>query len=317
MKLKNHRDWKERIRAARRILESCCLCGHRCGVNRIENETGFCQCGSSIKISHYLPHFGEEPPITGKKGSGAVFFSGCTMQCVFCQNYQISQLGFGHEVYVEELVNIILELQSRGCHNINLVSPTPYVPMIIESLYIAQCSGFKLPVVYNTNGYDSLDTLELLKGIVDIYLPDFKYGDDAEAVRLSKINNYFETCTAGLVEMYSQAGSLRCDLEGLGEGGLIVRHLVLPLNLAKSNAILQTLAKLFGSRLCISLLSQYRPVFNAHQFSEINRIIIKEEYDALVDEIDQLGFEICWIQLNDCDESFLPDFSKNKPFKFE
>jgi putative pyruvate formate lyase activating enzyme len=188
--------------------------------------------------------------------------------------------------------------------------------MILEELFLASEKGLDIPVVYNTNGFDSLETLELLHGVVDIFLPDFKYYEDKTALKLSKAGNYREICRSGLVEMYCQVGSLRCDLEGLGEGGLIVRHLLLPFHLAETINILQTLAKLFGSNVCLSLMSQYRPVYQAHKFNNINRQLQHIEYQQALGKINTLGFETCWIQDLNPHDSLLPDFSKNNPFEF-
>lgn len=270
-------QWKERIERALSLLESCEVCPHRCGVNRLKGELGFCKTGKNAIVDSYFPHRGEEKPIRGYKGSGTVFFSYCNMRCVYCQNYQISQLGEGKEVSPEELAEIFLELQAMGCHNLNLVTPSHVVPQILSALYIAVKKGFRLPIVYNTSSFDSLESLRLLEGIVDIYLADLKYADREIARRYSKVKNYPEVAMAAIREMHRQVGDLILDERGIAVRGLLVRHLVLPNGLAGTEKVAEFLGSL-SKNTAVNVMDQYYPSYMAWKYPELNRRITQREY---------------------------------------
>jgi putative pyruvate formate lyase activating enzyme len=270
-------QWKERIERALSLLESCEVCPHRCGVNRLKGELGFCKTGKNAIVDSYFPHRGEEKPIRGYRGSGTVFFSYCNMRCVYCQNYQISQLGEGREVSPEELAEIFLELQAMGCHNLNLVTPSHVVPQILSALYLAVKKGFRLPIVYNTSSFDSLESLRLLEGIVDIYLADLKYADREIARRYSKVKNYPEVAMAAIREMYRQVGDLILDERGIAIRGLLVRHLVLPNGLAGTEKVAEFLASL-SKNMAVNVMDQYYPSYMAWKYPELSRRITQREY---------------------------------------
>ncbi|MCM8793367.1 MAG: radical SAM protein, partial [Candidatus Omnitrophica bacterium] len=229
---------KERINLFKQILKECVLCPRKCKINRLKGDLGFCRAGIGIKVFSYQVHFGEEPPISGENGSGAIFFSYCANRCIYCQNWKFSQLGEGREVSVQDLAKIMLELQEKGCHNINLVTPTHYLPQILESLEIAVEEGLSLPLVYNTSGYECVEILQLLEGIIDIYLPDMRYGDNEIAYRYSLMRNYVEINQMAIKEMYRQVGNLVMKA-GIARRGLIIRQLILPNNLAGTEKVMQ------------------------------------------------------------------------------
>jgi putative pyruvate formate lyase activating enzyme len=254
-------ELQERIDRAKEILSSCTLCPRECKVNRIEGETGYCRGGLLPKVSSYGPHFGEEPPLVGFFGSGTIFLSFCTMRCEFCQNFEISHEGYGKEVTCEQLADMMLELQNRRCHNINFVTPTHYVPQIIEATDIAASRGLRIPLVYNTGGYDRVETLRLLEGVFDIYMPDAKYGNDEIAWSLSHAHFYVEAMKAALKEMHRQVGDLVC-IDGIAKRGLIIRHLVLPENLAGTDIIMKFIADEISKDSYVNIMDQYRPMGN-------------------------------------------------------
>jgi putative pyruvate formate lyase activating enzyme len=270
-------QWKERIERALSLLESCEVCPHRCGVNRLKGELGFCKTGKNVIVDSYFPHRGEEKPIRGYRGSGTVFFSYCNMRCIYCQNYQISQLGEGREVSPEELSEMFLELQVMGCHNLNLVTPSHVVPQILSALYLAVQKGFRLPIVYNTSSFDSLESLRLLEGIVDIYLADLKYADREIARRYSKVKNYPEIAMAAIKEMYRQVGDLILDKRGIAIRGLLIRHLVLPNGLAGTEKVAEFLGSL-SKNMAVNVMDQYYPSYMAWKYPELNRRITQREY---------------------------------------
>jgi len=270
-------QWKEIIERALSLLESCEVCPHRCGVNRLKGELGFCKTGKNAIVDSYFPHRGEEKPIRGYRGSGTVFFSYCNMRCVYCQNYQISQLGEGREVSPEELAEIFLELQAMGCHNLNLVTPSHVVPQILSALYLAVKKGFRLPIVYNTSSFDSLESLRLLEGIVDIYLADLKYADREIARRYSKVKNYPEVAMAAIKEMHRQVGDLILDERGIAIRGLLVRHLVLPNGLAGTEKVAEFLGSL-SKNMAVNVMDQYYPSYMAWKYPELSRRITQREY---------------------------------------
>lgn len=278
-------------------LQSCCLCPHECGVDRLAGETGVCRASAELKIASWTLHPWEEPPISGSRGSGTVFFSGCTGRCLFCQNYPISQLGAGNLVGVERLAEMMLELQSRGAHNINLVTPTHFAPHVLTALLPAVEGGLRLPLVYNSSGYESVETLRLLDGVVDVYLPDAKYADDAVARRLSGLPHYVETNRAALHEIYRQVGpDLTLDGEGLAWRGLIVRHMVLPEGLAGTADVLTWIAARLSPRIHVSLMDQYFPAYRAVGDPVLGRKVTFEEYLAALEAFDAAGLERGWRQ---------------------
>lgn len=270
-------QWKERIERALSLLESCEVCPHRCGVSRLKGELGFCKTGKNAIVDSYFPHRGEEKPIRGYRGSGTVFFSYCNMRCVYCQNYQISQLGEGREVSPEELAEIFLELQAMGCHNLNLVTPSHVVPQILSALYLAVKKGFRLPIVYNTSSFDRLESLRLLEGIVDIYLADLKYADREIARRYSKVKNYPEVAMAAIREMHRQVGDLTLDERGIAIRGLLIRHLVLPSGLAGTEKVAEFLGSL-SKNMAVNVMDQYYPSYMAWKYPELSRRITQREY---------------------------------------
>ena len=294
------------------ILSCCTLCPWKCLVNRAKDELGRCKASAELKVARALAHFGEEPALSGTRGSGTIFFSHCHLSCCFCQNYQISQEGLGKIISPEELAQKMLSLQEQGCHNINLVSPTHYRPPIVQALCLAAAAGLMIPLVYNSNGYESVETLRLLDGVVDIYLPDAKYGEDAYAQTYSRAKEYTKTNEAALQEMYAQVGPLVLDGEGIAMKGLIIRHLVLPENLSQTEIVLNRIKACLGTQVHISLMCQYQPMFKAPQHNELNKRTSPEEYDRAISTLINLGFENGWLQdYEEIDGEFLPDFQKS------
>ena len=266
-------------------------------MNRLKDDKlGFCRSGLNPLVSSVSPHHGEEPPISGAKGSGTIFFTNCNLRCVYCQNYPISQMGNGAERTPGELACQMLWLQEQGCHNLNLVTPTHYVPQILKALGIALERGFNLPIVYNTSGYDSVETLRLLDGIVDIYLPDMRYGDDRAAIAYSAAPHYVEINQAAISEMYRQVGNLVTDDQGIATKGLIIRHLVLPGGFSGTQTVMKFLAKVISQDVFISLMSQYFPAYKVGEHPEINRRITEQEYDQAYDIKITYGLKNGWVQ---------------------
>ena len=279
-----------------KLLKKCSLCPRKCGVNRFKGEKGFCRAGINPVVYAYMPHFGEEPAISGATGSGTIFVSNCTLRCVYCQNYKFSQLGEGKELSIELLAQFMLELQDKGCHNINLVTPTHYIPQILKAISIAISKGLHIPIVYNTSGYESVETLTVLDGIVDIYLPDMRYGDDRLAERYSCAPNYTKINQEAIKEMFRQVGETKINKEGIIKSGLIIRHLVLPNNLARTEEVLSFIAKNLSKSTYISLMSQYFPYHLAKGLPELARRITPEEYNYAVKLLDKYGLNNGWIQ---------------------
>lgn len=289
----------------------CTLCPRECKVNRLADERGVCGAGSQPVVSKALPHFGEEPVLTGTRGSGTIFFAHCNLSCLFCQNYQISQEHLGTSLEHDTLADAMLSLQAQGCHNINFVSATHFLPMIMRALRKAAASGLTLPLVYNSNGYERPEVLKLLEGIIDIYLPDAKYGDDRWAQVLSGAEHYTLHNLATLKEMYRQVGSLAIDLEGIARRGLIVRHLVLPRGCAGTEAVLRTIREHLGTDVHLSLMGQYFPAYRAHTCEGINRKLTGDEYRLALELLDRYGFENGWCQdPEEIEDRFVPDFTK-------
>lgn len=291
-----------------KLLEKCAICPHNCGINRLNNQIGRCKSKDTVKVALYSTHNFEEPCISGKKGSGTVFFSNCNMNCVFCQNYEISQQGKGKEISIEELADIFIKQQEKDVENINLVTPTSYVPQIIEAIKIARGNGLKLPIVYNTNGYEKVETLKVLDGYVDIYLPDFKYSDDDLAKRLSKVDNYFEIVTEALKEMYRQTGKAVFNDEGIMQKGMIIRHLVLPNHVLNSRRVLKWINENMHD-VYVSVMAQYFPTYKAKEIDDINRKLTKEEYEQIENYLYRLDLENGYIQeLGEHEEEYVPNW---------
>jgi len=302
----------EKSKRLQEILEHCSLCPWKCGVNRKENERGRCGAGNAVMIAKALPHFGEEPVLTGSKGSGAIFFTHCHLRCTFCQNYQISQENLGRSITSDELASMMLSLQEQGCHNINLVSPTHFLPHIVSALETAIPAGLSIPLVYNSNGYESVETLKLLDGIIDIYLPDAKYADDDLALSFSQAKEYSRNNLNALQEMYRQAGTLQINQQGLAEKGLIIRHLVLPHHLSNTRKVLESIMNLLGNGIHISLMGQYFPTHQVLHDPLLNRKLTAEEYREAINLLEKMDFENGWFQEPDqIDKSFVPDFTKS------
>jgi putative pyruvate formate lyase activating enzyme len=298
------------------LLEKCEICPRKCGADRLRGEKGYCGIGKEIIIAHYGPHYGEEPPISGRDGSGTIFFSSCNLRCIFCQNYQISHYREGESCTVEELVEIFIILEKQGCHNINLVSPTPYLPFIAAAVKKARLRGLGIPFVYNTNAYENVEALKMLDGLIDIYMPDFKYWSAGVAKKLSDVpvdRSYPEHAAAAILEMKRQVGILTIK-NGVAAKGLLVRHLVLPGNLAGSDKIIEWIGDNLGRDTFISLMSQYYPVHRAGQYPLMNRKIRHEEYDRLTDLLVKEGFNNAFVQKLESAPLFVPDFEKEKPF---
>lgn len=271
------RTISERLREAESILKKCELCPRKCHVDRTAGERGFCRTGDKPFVSSWGPHFGEERPLVGRYGSGTIFFGNCNLGCIFCQNYSISHLGEGYEISFEKLASIMMELQNTGCHNINLVTPTHQVPMILRSLEIAMGKGLSIPIVYNCGGYESLHIIELLEGIVGIYMPDFKYSDPEMASRYSDARDYPDVAKAVIKEMHRQVGDLIIDKE-IAMRGLLVRHLVLPEDIAGTEGVVKFIAEEISKDTYINIMDQYHPCFRAFDNPPLNRRITANEY---------------------------------------
>lgn len=291
--------FKEVKRRGEELFErmgSCDICPRNCFVDRLSGRRGICRSDDKLMVSSFNLHFGEEPPISGWRGSGTIFFTNCPLRCKFCQNYPISQLGNGKVTSIEELSDMMIHLQKRGAHNINLVTPTHYLPNILLALSMAIKKGLKIPIVYNTSGYEKVEILKILDGIVDIYLPDAKYMDKNLAKRLSLVGDYPEINRSALKEMARQVGELKLDEDGVAIKGIIIRHLVLPNNIENSLSVLKMIKEEIGDWVSISLMSQYFPTFRALNDPIINRKIRRDEYEEVVRYMKSLGFKNGWIQ---------------------
>ena len=287
----------------------CSLCPRGCDVDR-QVKTGYCGVGNTLRVARAALHFWEEPCISGEEGSGAVFFTGCNLRCVFCQNYHIARAEQGKEITIERLAEIFLELQEQKANNINLVTATHYVPQVIEALKIAKNKGLYIPVVYNCGGYESVETLKMLEGFVDIYLPDFKYVDEERAKRYSRAKDYPEVAKKALAEMIRQQPQAKFDERGIMEKGVIVRHLMLPGGIKDSKAVVKYLYETYGDQIFVSLMNQYTPLPHVAEYPEINRNLKKFEYDRLVDYAISIGVENGFVQEGEtAKESFIPAFT--------
>ncbi len=311
----------ERIRAIlpeiQRLVSPCRACGHACGADRTGDGTGVCGAGlgdgDHVRWQAALPHFGEEPMLVGRGGSGTVFFSHCCLRCVFCQNWQISHCGEGRNGHYRELAEVFLGLERQGAENINLVTPTQYILPILCALETACARGLGIPIVYNTNGYDAVELVRLLDGVVDVWLPDLKYMTPESAERYSKARKYPETACAAVRAMYAQAGPVRSE-NGIAAGGVIIRHLVLPGDIAGSFDFLLWLRDEKMTGVTLSIMSQYSPQYHAARYPEIDRPVTRKEYEDVVAFAEKLGFEHLLIQEMDSRDTFLPDFEREQPF---
>jgi len=306
-------EWARRIDELDRIAARCELCPRRCRVNRFEGERGFCGAPEKPVISSIFPHHGEEPPLSGTGGSGTVFFTHCTLKCVFCQNYQISHEQEGRPFSVEELAQKLLGLQEKGCHNINLVTATHFLPWLMRALRMAAESGLAIPVVYNCGGYELEHTIDLLKDVVDIWLPDMKYGRNEPACLYSKAPDYVEINQAAVRRMFRQVGPLRCDDAGIAHRGLCIRHLVLPNDQSASGEVIGFLQRTFDPQdIFISLMAQYRPLYGADGYVQIGTRVEPREYDRIKQEFIAAGFEGFYQDPEQLDTAFVIDFKTRK-----
>lgn len=296
LKLSSSGELARRAGRAYAAMSTCNLCPRNCGVNRLRNEMGFCRTGKIAKVASHNIHLGEEPPITGTRGSGTIFFSHCNLRCIFCQNYPLSQLGVGEPVSPARLARMMLNLQARGAHNINLITPSHVVPQFLAGLAIAARQGLAIPIVYNSSGYEGMAALALLDGVVDIYMPDLKYVHDEPAERYSHATNYWDAARAAVREMYRQVGVLTCDDEDIGVRGLLIRHLVLPGGLAGSEKVFEFIAKELGREVPVNLMSQYFPADQAVNDLLLGRRITKEEFAAAEAALHTWGLDEGWIQ---------------------
>ena len=290
-------------------LKRCNLCPYRCGVDRNNGEIGKCRASDKIKIALASLHYYEEPCISGKKGSGTIFFSYCNLNCIYCQNYEISQMGKGKYITIKHLAEIMIKQQEKGAENINLVTPTMYVPQIIEAIKKARANGFNLPIIYNSNGYENVETLRMLEGYIDVYLPDFKYYNNKLGEKYSNIKNYPEIAKIAIKEMYRQVGHPVLDERGMIKQGLVIRHLVLPGYIENSKQILKWIKDNIDSSVYISVMAQYFPTYLAKKDDKINRKLNKNEYEKIEDFLYSLGLENGYIQeLGEHEEEYVPKF---------
>lgn len=288
VKLYKNGELKKRVELLREKLSKCTLCNHRCNVNRLEGERGFCEAGENMIITCYGPHFGEEKELVGIGGSGTIFFSYCTMKCVFCQNYDLSHYPQGNEESPQRLGDIMIELQEKGCHNINLVSPTHFVPQIIEGIYSAASRGLSIPIVYNTGSYDDYETIKLLDGVIDIYLPDIKFFDNNKGFKYTKCKEYFEVSRRAAREMYRQVGDIEIDKVGIATKGMIVRHLVMPNCKEDSKKVLRFISNEISNNTIVHIIGGYKPMYKANEYPEISN-----EVDLLeVEEVTKYAKDI-------------------------
>ena len=290
-------------------LDKCLVCPHQCGVNRNSGEIGRCKSKDTVKIALYSTHNFEEPCISGEKGSGTIFFSNCNLNCIFCQNYEISQLGKGKEITINELAKIFLSEQDKNVHNINLVTPTSYAYQIIEAIKIARNNGLKIPIIYNTNGYESIETINDLNGYVDIFLPDLKYSDDSLALKYSNAKNYFAIATEAIKQMLDQVGVPKFDSNGLIKRGVIIRHLVLPNHIENSKKVLNWIKNNLPNDVYVSIMAQYFPTYKAKDTKNLGRKLTKKEWKEIEDYVYEIGIENGYIQeLGEHEEEYVPKF---------
>lgn len=313
-------EFEKRINLAKKLLANCSVCPRSCGVDRTIGELGLCRSSTIPVVSSYTAHFGEEPVLSGTNGAGNIFFGNCNLSCVFCQNYEISQnwkIENQNTVSVERVAEIMIGLQNRGCSNIGLVSPTHFSVQILEAIFLAAQNGLHLPIIYNSNGYDSVETLKLFEDVIDIYLPDFKYGNDEYVKRFSNAENYFETAKNALKEMYRQVGDKLIHENNVAVRGMIVRHLVLPNDLGESEKVFEFIAKELCPQVHISLMSQYFPTNKASQHILLNRKIRNSEYEKVISLLEKYKLTNGWIQELESSDFYIPHFNENRTNPFE
>ena len=308
-------QFRSRVEALRRMLGGCGLCPRKCGTNRLGGETGFCGSGPEILLGRALSHFGEEPPISGSRGAGTVFLSTCNLRCAYCQNHQISHSCEGEKMTPAQLSGVLLELQRKGCHNIEAVTPTPQVAQFTESLYLAREAGLDLPLVFNCGGYESCETIKLLEGIVDVYLPDFKYGLDETARDLSGAEDYCRHAMDAIREMVGQVGADLLTEGEIASRGIIIRHLVLPGMPQNSIAALERIKKEFSADVPLSLMAQYTPTAAMRSHPTLARRLTRSEYDFVVDAALDMDFGTIFTQEVD-ERDLAPDFGRAEPFQW-
>ncbi len=303
-----------------RILEKCVLCPHKCRADRTAGEDGFCRAKNEPVMSSAVPHHGEEPPVSGRSGSGTIFFTHCNMKCVYCQNYQISQQPGGIKESISGLAGHMIRLQDSGCHNINLVSPTIWIPQIIEAVIHARKRGLKIPLVYNTGGYDNPEIIKMLSGIIDIYMPDMRYSTNDMAEKYSLVENYVTNNRDSVKEMYRQVGGLELDRDQIAKRGLLIRLLVLPEDIGGIKKTLDFIKSEFSTDVYLSIMAQYHPAYRAGRFSALGRRVTAGEYLDIVKYAEKKGFDFGWTQdlvSPDPEEDlFIPDFNNKKIFKY-
>lgn len=290
-------------------LKQCKICPHNCNVNRLNGKIGRCKCTDKIKIALASVHNYEEPCISGINGSGTIFFSNCNMNCIYCQNYEISQLGKGKEISIKELADIFINQQEKGVNNINLVTPTMYAFQIIEAIKLAKKNGLIIPIIYNTNGYEKIETLKALQGYIDVYLPDLKYYSNKLSIKYSKVNNYFSVATEAIKEMYRQVGTPKFNEDGIMQRGIIIRHLVLPNHIQNSKNILKWIKENMPQDVYVSIMAQYFPTYKAKENELLNRKLTKKEYKEIEKFLYTLDLKNGYIQeLGEHEEEYVPDF---------
>ena len=290
-------------------LKQCKICPHNCNVNRLNGKIGRCKCTDKIKIALASVHNYEEPCISGINGSGTIFFSNCNMNCIYCQNYEISQLGKGKEISIKELTDIFINQQEKGVNNINLVTPTMYAFQIIEAIKLAKKNGLIIPIIYNTNGYEKIETLKALQGYIDVYLPDLKYYSNKLSIKYSKVNNYFSVATEAIKEMYRQVGTPKFNEDGIIQRGIIIRHLVLPNYIQNSKNILKWIKENMPQDVYVSIMAQYFPTYKAKEDELLHRKLTKKEYKEIENFLYTLDLKNGYIQeLGEHEEEYVPDF---------
>ncbi len=315
IKLLNNGELSIRAEAAYNNLIACTSCPRDCKVDRINGEYGICASGQLPVVSSYTPHFGEEPVLSGTRGAGNIFFGNCNLKCIYCQNFEISQnpnAEKNNEVTHERLADIMIELQNKNCHNIGLVSPTHFSATILKSIYLAAQHGLNIPIIYNTNGYDSIEMLKLYDGVTDIFLPDFKYGSSELAKKYSLVDNYFEKTKEAIKEMFRQVGDEFAYDGDVIVRGLIIRHLILPNDLSGTKKVFKFIAEELSPDVHISLMSQYYPANKAYKNDLINRPLHNSEYDKALDLLDKYGLQNGWIQKMESTETYRPDFNRDR-----
>ena len=294
------------------LLKKCEICPHKCKINRTQNQIGRCKSKDTVKVAIASIHNYEEPCISGKNGSGTVFFSNCNLSCDFCQNYEISQEGLGKEISIQRLAEIFLEQQAKGVNNINLVSPTSYAIQIIEAIKIAKNKGLTIPIIYNTNGYENVETIKLLNGYIDIYLPDLKYAENELGMKYSKVKDYFQIATSAIKEMYNQVGRTEFDENGLIKKGVIIRHLILPNYTENSKKVLKWIDDNMPKDIFVSVMAQYFPTYKAKEIKELDRKITRHEYKKIEDYLYSLNIENGYIQeIGKNEEVYVPKWEIN------